>query len=228
MMKKIILAFAAVMVIATSCDDFLDINTNPNKPTAVTPNLVLPQALAGTALALNAYNSYGMQIGGYAANAGGYGGFNETVSYAYTPNNYNTGAGGLWGITYDNLEDYQYVLEQTDGDAANLYFNAAARIMKAYDFQLLVDTYGNIPYTDALQGSEMLTPTYDDAAGIYPKLADELDKAMADIHTGLEAAVSPIPLGDNDIVFGGDMTSWIQLANTIKLRLLIRVNGKTT
>src|SRR5678810_219532 len=105
-MKKTLIALAAVMVIATSCDDYLDINTNPNKPTSVTPNLVLPQAIAATAIILNQYNNYGMQIGGYAANAGGYGGFNETVSYAYTPNNYSN----LWSITYDNLEDYQYII----------------------------------------------------------------------------------------------------------------------
>src|SRR5690349_22538880 len=120
-MKKIILAFAAMMVIATSCDDYLDINTNPNAPTSVSANLVLSQAIAATALVLNQYNSYGMQVGGYAANAGGYGGFNETVSYAYTPNNYSN----LWEISYDNLEDYQYVLEQTDGVDSKLYFNAA-------------------------------------------------------------------------------------------------------
>jgi hypothetical protein len=223
-MKKILLAFAAVMVIATSCDEYLDINTNPNQPTSVSADLVLPQAIVATALVLNQYNNYGMQIGGYAANAGGYGGFNETVSYAYTPNNY----AGLWSVSYDNLEDYQYVLEQTDGDEAKLFFNAAARIMKAYGYQLLVDAYDDIPYTDALQGVEMLTPTYDDAATIYPKLADELDKAITDIHTGLDAAVSPDPIDQSDIIFGGDMASWIQLANTIKLRLMVRANGKAT
>jgi hypothetical protein len=195
-----------------------------NKPTTVSANLVLPQALAATALVLNAYNTYGMQIGGYSANAGGYGGFNETVSYAYTPNNYSN----LWPVTYDNLEDYQYIMNQTDGDADNIYFNAVARIMKAHNFQLLVDAYGNVPYTEALQGADLLTPAYDDAATIYASLASELDAAMAAINQGAAAAVEPTPIDDYDIVFGGDMDSWIQLANTIKLRLMIRGRGKVT
>lgn len=210
------------MFLITSCDNYLDINDNPNQATSVSADLVLPQALVATALVLNAYNTYGMQIGGYAANAGGYGGFNETVSYLYTPNNYSN----LWPASYDNLEDYQYIINQTEEDDEFIYYNAVARIMRAYGFQLLVDTYNNVPYTDALQGSELLTPTYEDAVSIYVKLASELDVAMAAINKGLGAAVAPKALGQNDVVFGGDMTEWLKTANTIKLRLVVRAAGK--
>ena len=184
---------------------------------------MLPQAQAATALALNAYNTYGMQVGGYAANAGGYGGFNETVSYAYTPNNY----ANLWPASYDNLEDYQYVINKTDGDDLNIYFNAAARIMKVYGMQMLVDAYNDVPYTDALQGAEVLTPTYDNAGSIYASLAAELDKAVSDIRKGDGLSVKN-KIDAYDIVFGGDMDEWVKLANTIKLRLMVRGNGKAT
>ena len=229
-MKKIsILILAVTTLFATSCTDYLDINTNVNKPTTVAAPLVMSQALVATAIVLNQYNTYGMQIGGYAANAGGFGGFNETVSYAYTPNNY----ANLWPASYDNLEDFQYILNQTqdaDGviDPSQIYFNAVARIMKAYGFQLLVDTYNNVPYSEALLGDENLTPAYDDAVAIYASLASELDKAMADIKAGQAATVAPTAITNYDVVFAGDMTSWIKLANTIKLRLMIRGNGKVT
>src|SRR5882724_2537543 len=95
--SKIILLVLAIL--STACSSYLDINTNPNQPTTATPNLILPQALAATAAALTGYNTYGSQAGGYAANAGGFGGFNEVVSYAYTTNNYSS---GLWSNTYDN------------------------------------------------------------------------------------------------------------------------------
>lgn len=223
-MKTIsIIGFCTILATLTACDDLLDINTNQNQATAVQPELVLPQALASTASVLNTYNSYGMQIGGYAANAGGYGGFNETVSYAYTPNNYS----GNWTTTYDNLEDYQYIIDQTASDPLNGYFFAAAKIMKAYDFQLLVDTYNDIPYTEALHGADHLTPVYDDAATVYSSLAAELDEAIAAIHATDDLDLKN-PLGAYDIVFDGDMEKWIQLANTIKLRLIIRGNGKAT
>src|SRR5882762_5960541 len=109
-MKKItIIMLAVATMIVTSCKDYLDINTNPNKPTTVGAPLVLSQALVATGIVLNQYNTYGMQTGGYAANAGGFGGFNETVTYIYTNNNYSN----LWPASYDNLEDYQYIINQT-------------------------------------------------------------------------------------------------------------------
>lgn len=215
--------FFLVLAVFSSCDDYLDINENKNKPTSVKPELVLPQALAATALVLNAYNNYGMQIGGYAANAGGFGGFNETVSYAYTPNNYNN----LWPVTYDNLEDYQYIIDQTADDELNVDFNAVATIMKVYGFQLLVDAYNNVPYTQALQGSKFLTPAYDDAATIYASLAAELDGAISAINAGSSLALKN-DISNYDIVFGGDMEAWVKLANTIKLRLMVRGKDKVT
>ncbi|HTJ50730.1 MAG TPA: SusD/RagB family nutrient-binding outer membrane lipoprotein [Cyclobacteriaceae bacterium] len=215
-----ILLVAAVMY---SCNDYLDINENVNKPTSVAPELVFPQALTSTADNLDNFNTYGMQIGGYAANAGGYGGFNETVSYAYTPNNYSN----LW-LEYDNLEDYQYIIDQTKGDSTNLYLYAAAKIMKCYGFQLLVDAYNNVPYSQALSGEKYLTPVYDDATKIYDSLALSLDDAIAAIKKGQSFDIKPTSITTPDIVFKGDMTKWIKLANTIKLRLFVRAGSKVT
>jgi len=189
----------------------------------VKPSLVLPQALAATANVLNTYNTYGMQIGGYAANAGGYGGFNETVSYAYTPNNY----AGNWTVAFDNLEDYQYIIDQTKAEPKDGYFFAAAKIMKAYVYQLLVDAYNDVPYSQALQGVNFLTPAYDNATTVYAGLASELDEAMAVIHATDALATKNVDAA-SDILFAGDLTKWLQLANTIKLRLMVRAGGKVS
>jgi len=224
-MKKIsTYIFIAFALFSVACNNYLDVNKNPNQATSVTPNLVLPQAIVATGSLLNRYNTYGSQIGGYAANAGGFGGFNETVSYKYTSSNYND----LWPNTYDNLQDYQYVITSTSGSFANLYYNAASTIMRVYNFQLLVDTFNDVPYTGALQGSKVLTPSYDKGSDIYAGLAVELDSAMARINRGLAAATHPTPLSTSDPMFAGDMTKWLQLANTIKLRLMIRGHGKVT
>lgn len=219
---------AVVTLFATSCSDYLDVNANQNKPTSVTANLILSQALVGTALVMNQYNTYGMQIGGYAANAGGFGGFNETTTYIYTNNNYNN----LWPASYDNLEDYQYIIDQTQDaetgavDPQQIYFNAIARIMKSFGFQMVVDAYGDAPYTEAFKGEGNLTPGYDAASKIYAAIAADIDKAIADIKTGQTATIAPTAVGSYDVVYHGDMNAWIKLANTIKLRLLIRGNGK--
>src|SRR4051812_40610349 len=110
-MKKISIFFiAGAAVLASSCKKFLDINTNPNSATSTTPELIIPQALTGTAANLNQFNTYGEQLGGYAANAGGYGGFGTAISYSFTSADF----GGLFSTSYDNLEDYQTILNATD------------------------------------------------------------------------------------------------------------------
>ena len=223
-MKKIIIAgfFIGTVVLGTSCEKYLDINKNPNNAVSASPELILPQALTNTASTVNSYNNYGSQTGLYSSNAGGYGGFGESITY-----NYTTTGTGTWASTYDNLEDYQTILNSTQGIEAYSFFNGVARIMKAYDFQLLVDAYNDVPYFEALKGGESLTPAYTDAKEIYKDLASQLDTAIATINVGL-AGSGITPLGSSDILFGGDLTKWKQLANTLKLRIILRAGNKVT
>ncbi len=223
MKKTIAIILTGVVIFGSSCQKYLDINNNPNQATSATPKLILPQAQAYTAGLLNSFNTYGAQVGGYSANAGGYGGFGTAITYNFSSSDYS----GLFTASYDNLEDYQSIINQTQDDAINSYFNAAARIMRTLHFQLLVDTYNDVPYTDALKGSSKLTPTYTDAKVIYKDLADQIDTALATIAKG---AITPgvTPLSTSDIMFAGDMTKWKQFANTLKLRILLRGKGKVT
>lgn len=212
--------FIGMLILSTSCKKYLDINENPNTATSATPELILPLALTNTAGAISSYNSYGAQTGLYAANAGGYGGFGESITY-----NYTTTGTGLWPISYDNLEDYQTILNTTDGVPTYSYFNAVARIMRAYNFQMLVDAFNDIPYTEALQGSNNLTPAYTAATEIYKDLTLQLDTAIATIDAGA-GVTAVVPLGSSDVMFGGDVDLWKQFANTLKLRIILRANGK--
>jgi hypothetical protein len=223
MKKTIAIILSGVVIFGSSCQKYLDVNNNPNQGTSATPNLILPQAQAYTANMLNLFNSYGAQVGGYSANAGGYGGFGTSITYNFSSSDYSY----LFTSSYDNLEDYQSIINQTQGVAINSYYNAVARIMRTLYFQLLVDTYNDVPYTDALQGSAKLTPAYTDAKVIYKDLADQIDTALATIARG---AITPsvTPLSTSDIMFAGDMTKWKQFANTLKLRILLRGNGKVT
>jgi len=216
---------SGVMLVATSCNKYLDINVDPNNATSASADLILPQALNYTAGLINSFNGYGAQVGGYAANAGGYGGFGTSITYNFSTAEY----AGLFSSSFDLLEDYQTIINKTDGNKNYAYHNGAARIMKALHYQLLVDTYNDVPYTEALsQGTKpTLTPKYDAAASVYKACADELDKAIATFNTGA-ANTDVVPLGTSDIMFGGSATKWKQLANTIKLRLLVRGAGKVT
>lgn len=220
------LIYIALAFCGVSCSSYLDINdVNPNRPTNVQSNLILPNALTATANVLNGHNSVGGQIGGYMANAGGYGGFNELITYQYTPSTYD-----VWGGTYDNMEDYQYIInrvasQMASGDSSNINFYAVAMTMRSHNFQLIVDTYNNAPYSDALKGADNLTPAYDDAATIYKGLGDDLDVAAKMFRRG--AAIGTV----NDVAdYNGNslVTMFHQFANTLKLKLMVRAQGKVT
>ncbi|HYC39258.1 MAG TPA: SusD/RagB family nutrient-binding outer membrane lipoprotein, partial [Chitinophagaceae bacterium] len=94
--------------------------------------------------------------------------------------------------------------------------------MQALIFQKLVDFCGNVPYSQALQGTAFITPVYDNAQTIYEDLIRKLDEAIADIKA------NPFPISEPaDITFashGGPTggTKWIQFANTVKMRILMR------
>jgi hypothetical protein len=235
-MKKIdikILAGAALMFFVTSCDEFLDINDNPNQPIVADVQLVLPQAIVASASVANQFNSYGGHFGGFIANAGGVSGFGTLLTYNLTPNDYNA----MWVNTYqDPLADSQYVIESTEGNVEMGYFNAAAKIMSVVNYQRLVDAFGDIPYTEALRGDEGInTPKYDDAAEIYADLIATLDEAIATIDAtaktgaGIYLKYANDPLfgveGDSDGALAAQLLNWKQYANTLKLRMLVRSGG---
>jgi hypothetical protein len=223
-MKKstIILLSVGLAVFGTSCKKYLNINTNPNQPTGSSPSYVLPQAIVYTASNENQYNTYGAQLGGFMANAGGYGGFGTNWTYNFATTDYNY----LWTDSYDALQDLQYVISATDTSSSMAYYTAAADIMKAYNYEELVDTYNDIPYSKALLGQSDVSPTYDSAATVYVGLANLLDSAIALINnapSGAQALSASI-----DPLFSGNMTMWKQLANTIKLRLIVHASAVTT
>jgi len=216
-------AASTLATVASSCSSFVDINQNPNSLTSVSPDAQLATALTTTANNYTggspSYNSYASWAAGYWGKTGGVSGYGEELTYNYSSSYYS----GLFDNTYDNLNDYNLI--QTNGATNYPYHAAIARIMKAYNFQLLVDEYGDIPYTQALQGINNVSPTYDKAADIYKDLLAQLDGAISDIDKTAATATAtftPRAVGSEDVVFAGNMTKWKQFANSLKLRILLR------
>lgn len=218
---------AAVFVFSavTSCNEFLDINENPNSPTTADVELVLPQAIVGSASIANQYNSYGGHFGGFIANAGGFSGFGTLLNYNLAPGDYN----GLWVNTYTGpLADFKYVIDKTEGDSELAFYNAVAKIMSVVNYQRLVDAFGDIPYSQSLLGEEGInSPEYDDAASVYQNLISTLDEAISLIDNnplalGLTAASDPI---FGELEREDQLLAWKRYANTLKLRMLVRTNN---
>jgi hypothetical protein len=85
-------------------------------------------------------------------------------------------------------------------------------LLNIYTFQVLVDTFGDIPYTQALDPANV-NPKYDDAKAIYSDLAKRLDVVIAGINTSGDS------FGSGDLVYAGDMTKWKKFANGLKLKI---------
>jgi hypothetical protein len=223
MKRKLIYSLVGLSLALGSCSDYLNVNENPNSATSATPALVMPQALTASGGLASTFNNYGAALGGFQANAGGFAGFGSFISYNYTSSDY----AGLWSLSYSNLKDYEYVFQQTT-EARNAYYHAAARTMKVFVYQKLVDTYNDVPYSDAVRGSNSIAPKYDKASDIYKALILQCDTAIAEITVAQAAAVSPLALTpETDPLFKGDVNKWKRFANTLKLSLLIRGQNST-
>ncbi len=219
-MKKITILFlCAVLVISVGCKkDFLDINTNPNAASNTTPELVLPTVLNV---------AVSRQITAYTFISGWMGQWAVSGSYAPSNNDFTTYkqttdfGGGLWAGIYDNLEDITYV-EQQGIAQKKPFYEGAAKIMKAYEFQQLVDMFNNAPYSEALKGTSSILPKYDNAQAIYDSLMLGLDAAIE-----LMKRSDAVSTASSDILFSGNTNKWVKFANTLRLRILLRQSEKT-
>jgi hypothetical protein len=220
MFKYIIMLLAVTILVPACSEDYLDINTDPNNPTKVTPDLALPVAQGLTASYLF-YDNTGRRLNVLGnmlmynwSQSDGYAWYPDEFKYLVTSSFYATG----FNIAYQNpLKQYQ-TLNRPD-DVTYDYYTAIALIMQSFHFNILVDLYGDIPYFEALQRSLNPAPKYDNAIVVYEDLIIKLTEAISLIKNASETAIEP---GDDDVMFHGDMTNWIKFANTIKIRILNR------
>lgn len=213
--------FGALLMPLASCQTYLDVNEpNPNTATESTPDLILPQAMAYIATNYVSYHDYGNIIV-YLANAGGYGGWGWQHTYDINNSQFN----GFFNNVYDNVLDLEYIINNsTEGVDAN--YIASAKILKAYLYLMLVNEYNDVPFTEGAKGPAFVTPKYDNAKEIYKGLADLLDEAIADIKAAPTGVARPMP-SSADIIFKGNMTRWIEFANTLKLKLYVFAHGES-
>ncbi len=116
---------------------------------------------------------------------------------------------GYWQRSYANaLTDLQFI-EQSD----NPHYRGIAKVFKAYVYQGLVDHFGDVPYSEALKGEDQIfTPSYDNAADIYTALSVVVVVVVVAL---LEFGEIGSEIGDDDLMYQGDITKWCLLENKI-------------
>ncbi|MHC2992151.1 hypothetical protein OB13_11330 [Pontibacter sp. HJ8] len=95
---------------------------------------------------------------------------------------------------------------------------AIVEIMEVYTWKLLVDTFGDVPYSEALN-FEIVAPKYDDDAAIYADLFTRLDAALATLSQNVTADPSVTSFDEADLIYGGDVAQWIKFGNSLKLKM---------
>ena len=134
-----ILGIAAL--IGVGCKkSFLDVNTNPNSLPSATPAFVIANAMNVTSTNMVGLNELGSYWSGQWTQSNGYILATTYFSYIFTNGDFN-----YWDGFYDNLQDYQYVINGADANG-QAYFKGPAKVMKAFVYQHLVDLYGNVPF----------------------------------------------------------------------------------
>ncbi|MDX1908500.1 MAG: SusD/RagB family nutrient-binding outer membrane lipoprotein [Bacteroidia bacterium] len=203
-----------VLFLTQGCDDyFQDINTDKNNPVTVDPGIVLRNALFKTARDLQFqfwdFDGFTMQYYEFITSA-------SASQYNWSP---ATGE-RIWYNTYETLADVEDVLRKSTASGDDTY-RAAALILKAYLFSLLVDHFGDVPYSEALQAryNQQFFPAYDDQTAIYRDLIAKLDTANT-----LLSEDAYFLYGGDEGFFEGDPVLWKKFANSLRLRLLMRVS----
>jgi hypothetical protein len=209
-MKKYLIFFAALAVVG--CKKYLNVNNNPNTATVTRANFVFTNAQKVTAdITVGGMHTLGSTWTGYWGHSTSFTGGGTEKTYVFTNNDFN-----FFDGLYDNLTDYQYVIDHAAADGYP-HLVSAAKVMQCLIYQKLVDVYNNVPYSQALKGTAFTYPVYDNAQTIYESLITTLTAAIADIKA------TTWPLNEAaDIFFAGNKTRWVQFANTLKMRILMR------
>jgi|AntRauTorckE6833_2_1112554.scaffolds.fasta_scaffold21562_2 hypothetical protein len=209
--NKVLTVFIAAAIMMGSCDDFGNINTDPNNPSVAKTELLFTNAQTSVSDVVGAFT--GTLYVQYFAETQ----YNEDSRYQ-TPSFDYTGwyTGPLKDLnTIIDLNTDPATAEDVQTGGSNANQIAAARIMKVYFFQMIADRWGVVPYTEALQGSENFRPAFDSQETIYTDLISELSSATDQIGNGTGVT--------GDIFFGGDMNEWKKFANSLRMRLALRL-----
>lgn len=213
--KTTLAAIALAVVILPGCKKFLDVNDNPNASETADPAQILPSAQAAIQHVISSqYQTFGNFWAQYWTQLPNSSQFRSVEQYSSGPADFDR----AWAILYAGA------LTDTDSLIVNQHlpkfkqYAAIAWILRASAFQLLTDGFGDVPLKDALQGTGNRSPRYDPQQEIYDSIFSFIEHGKALID--LDSDYHP---GDDDLMGGGDMETWIKIANTLKLRAYLRL-----
>ena len=216
-MKKLLFAAAAALAITSCTSDLSDLNKNGKAPESVPSGALFANAVMGyyDFDAVQNVNLNNLRLWSQ----------HWTQTTYVDESNFNLNERDVNGSTFFNMyvtvirdceEARTAVMNGPESAAAKAASIAAIEVMEVMAYQYLVDLFGDVPYSEAL--SETNVPKYDAGSTIYADLLARLDAATADL-SGSNT------FGSSDIIYGGDAAAWKKAANSLMLRMAVRMIG---
>ncbi len=219
LLKRLSLFLITTALITACTGPFEEINTDPDALALVPATNILADVLRTTA------TQHGGDMDGY----GTFAGYIVKIQYMDYLNGLipsNNTYGNRWHNCYWGNTQLNTLLKNTEAKAdGNKNIRWAARIWKNFLWLYAVDSWGDIPYSEALKGQpedgSILLSKYDSQEEIYTDVLASL-KTIAD---EMNEGIGEDKIGDGDFLFGGDATRWQKFCNSIRLRAAMRISG---
>ncbi len=219
--SKILLAAALVLTVSACESGFDDMNVNPTQADQIQPQFVLPTLqLTATGFGYDAWRGHSILSSAFI----------QHYSNTYYSGDHYTLPSDDWGTAtwralYNGdgdarmafIKNAKHLIADNQDDPRAVNYVAATRVLKVFAFQRLTDMFGDVPYFEGGVGflEDIIAPKYDPQSEIYADFLKELEEAAAQFDGAM-------PL-NGDLMFGGDVEKWRRWANSMMLRVAMRL-----
>ena len=212
MKNKIIYTLILLSLSTVSCRKELDdVNINPNATENAQPDYLLTAAIKNTADAYwgttNNMNSSLLFVQQWAKVQ-----YTEEDRFIYSNSSFTS----LWSTLYSTTITGLNRVIEIGNSTNNPNYKGVALTLRSWSFLLLTDAYGDVPYSQAGKINEFITPAYDKQKDVYYGILEDLKTANSVLNPA-GTAIS------GDIIYSGDINKWKKLANSLRLRVALRI-----
>jgi len=222
-MKKFVL-FLATIALSISCsDDITNLNEDTKNPTSTKPEYLFTNAqkalvdqMSSTSVNFNVFRLFSQ----YWTETTYLDESQYNIATRTIPDNHFQ---VLYRDVLRDLKESRVLLDKEPALTASEIAisnnkKAMIDIMMVYAYSVLVDTFGNVPYSEALDIEAHPLPKYDDAKTIYKDLISRLTADVSKLTNGEDS------FGSADLIYGGDASKWKKFANSLRLRFAVNMD----
>ena len=211
-LKYITIVAGLFLLLTAACKkELVKINQNPNGSQTAQPNYLLTAATKATADTYwgvaNSMDASLLFVQYWAKIQ-----YTDPDRYIYTNSSFQE----LWTVGYaKSIVNLNQIIKLADAQG-NTNYKGVALVLRSWTFALLTDAYGDIPYKQAANIDQSITPAYDTQKDVYYGILDDLKAAQAALDPAGKAIAG-------DIIYGNNISLWKKFANSLRLRIALRI-----